>query len=1060
MATLLFDRRLGSYRLSVEDDGSTHLEHDSIPHRGRLTWFIPELIVRIAGVKVEQRYYWSVSDARDDALHLVQMETEHTGLLVHVLLGYHPIHRVPTRHIVVRNISGKSIADLEVEIGFRMPTNSEFVVLTSSDRIRMLPSEKPGTELDVIGTAPLPVFLCPSLDPTVRTAQVNSLLLPCGRGKRAGAVTPAWQSLLDKHYPGTSSDQVLVDGYPAYWLKESMLEPEHAFAVTAPHFLLRTTRDTAGISGIGFVVYRDDMAGALACINAPTHLASTKGTVEQLLGLYSPIAFYDTVTTADVLACAQRLQQETGVSLVYVVLPDADADKTFETALVEALTECHVVVFDSGTKPEVFPVLLHLEVLRVLAAAAFQEPVLPQQLVVTPFVLDPTTLADAQLPHSLLCLSENPALIAYLIHKYHLKEVLFAQPLADALVQEVLAIARHYQFDCTGVSFRSIDRMTTTNQLAGAAARQAANRCVANATVSVFQVNNIGLIDQLFAQMAESLRLWNPELAALAKQVQAERNIDQLGSVVEVLPDLAVRSVAYSMCGPCALVVSVLTPQRWHDAIIAAQFARAKQLPVVFVTIENAARVFAKAQLSAIDTIALTEATELKPDPVRRAAVCKQLTDIVVGIGWQWLSAVDQFSLKHLARKSLIIFDAGLDLPWELASWPLRGAEQFQDLALLAQQFDISRMTAAQSGHVGRFVHRTFRESLAPPTANNRVLLIWDTAIDSFMGGLLESQARELLAAGFEVHVVAPAARLKSLQKHVPNNATFVADACTRASVLAYLGNGAYSVIVAVLHGVRQADGDIALAVNQEFISRAELPELQSHPVVVLNSCWASQTTNTDAQEVLGGLAMQCIERGAFQIIAPRFPVSALGAKWITNLILRYGWTRSAARVLRGVRQAVRFAEPELIPYLELDTLWYMSYGDPTASKMFELDGIWEVEDAVAKLGKLVPVLEPFLDNPTQARHSIELTRAMVQQGAHIARIWAYRAIDQLQRYATSVKLPLLTNSLSEQITQVLERIDEMVQTSEKLQAELLALLESGKLKSLYNSGSSGTTEP
>jgi hypothetical protein len=267
---------------------------------------------------------------------------------------------------------------------------------------------------------------------------------------------------------------------------------------------------------------------------------------------------------------------------------------------------------------------------------------------------------------------------------------------------------------------------------------------------------------------------------------------------------------------------------------------------------------------------------------------------------------------------------------------------------------------------------------------------------------------------------------------------------------------GEYSVIVLVLHGVRQADGEVSLAVEDEFISGADLPELRSDPIVVLNSCWAGRTTADDSQALVGGLAVQFVGRGAFQIIAPRFPVSAGGAVLVTKLVLRYGWTRSAARMLRRARQ-VAAAAPPAAPYLELDTLWYTAYGDPTASKMFELDGVWEVEDAVEKLASIIPDLEPFQDDPAAARRVVDLSREWVRQGMDIAKSWAMRAIGQLERYATSVGLSAMTEELCAQMKRLLEHIDRAANQAEAVHAKLRSLIDSGGLKTVYARGEAQT---
>src|SRR5262249_46456207 len=147
-----------------------------------------------------------------------------------------------------------------------------------------------------------------------------------------------------------------------------------------------------------------------------------------------------------------------------------------------------------------------------------------------------------------------------------------------------------------------------------------------------------------------------------AEQLRVRGDIKSLLGLCPIFPDAFVRSAAYSMCGPCALVVGVLTRYRWHDAVIAAQFARAKKLPAMFVTIDDDATAAAERQVRDIEN--------RRPD-----GKDPRLADAVARIGWKWLSPEDQFLLLRLARKSIILFEGGREMPWELASWPFLGTD-------------------------------------------------------------------------------------------------------------------------------------------------------------------------------------------------------------------------------------------------------------------------------------------------------------------------------------------------------------------------------------------------
>jgi hypothetical protein len=1033
MSTPIFERTLGPYRLSIDGDATTHLEHSSIPHRGRITWLEPRLDIKIRGTEVEEPFRWEWYDAREDKLGLGTMECELAGLRIRIRLGFHVIHGVPNRIMSVINVTDRAIEDIEIEISFPMPPDSEFVVLSSSDRIAVLEPEKSGTVLAAIATLPLPIPFRSSLKDGVWTAQINSILLPAARTTLLGKLPGEWGQFLDEHHPGANPDKVLVDGSPAYLFKVPTLAPNHVLAAMAPYFLLRTARDSAGVSGIGFAVHRDDWAGALACVNAPTYLGYSGGVVDHLLGLYSPIEFYDTPSAPDVADCLQRLERETGVSTTFLILPDSfekDAVEQFQTAVGHAVAGSRVITLPP-LRRSLLPAKLSTAVGKLLAAAAAMTPAPPRRLVVSSPALQCDSLYDATTPDSVLCLSNYPVDIAALIHIFHPETVLLPQHAAEQIEADVRATADEREVDLEGVTFRSIDRAPSTSMLWGDAARQAAARCVANAYVSAFQVNDVSLLDQLFTQVVESFRQQAPpKVVEQAEQIRASRDIDALLQVCEIFPDLSVRSVAYSMNGPCALVIGVLTPHRWHDAVIAAQFARAKRLPAMYVTIDDDAAAAAERQLRDIE----------RRQPVRNDS---RLADAVTGIGLEWLSPEVRFLLLRLARKSLILFEGGRELPWEFASWSSVVDERPDDCQLLAREFDIGRMTSPQGRQVGRIVHRTLRDSLAPPTVNNRVLLAWDGDIDSFMGRELEDEAVSLLAAGLQVDVLAPPARLNHLYERAPDRPGLRADQCTRPLVLARLA-GEYSVIVVALHGDLQVDGEVLLRVEGEPISWAQLPELRSHPIVVLNSCWAGRTTSDETQALVSGLAVQFFGRGAFQIIAPRSPVSGRGALLVTNLVLSYGWTRSAARMLRRARQNAE-DDPSTPPSVKLDTYWYIAYGDPTASKMFELDGVWEVEDAVEKLARVMPVLAQFRDDQAGARRAVDLSREQIRQGMDIARRWARRAIGQLERYATSVGLPVLTDVLCAEMKQALERIDRGAKQAETVHARLRSFIDSGK---------------
>jgi hypothetical protein len=784
------------------------------------------------------------------------------------------------------------------------------------------------------------------------------------------------------------------------------LEPGHSLALQVPHFWLRTTRDSGGLSGVGFVVVETDWEGALACVSAPTHLGHQGSVVDHLLGLYSPIEFCRSATEASLRAGIDRLAREASAAVVYVLLPpdfDPAQARGMHEALKAASTSAQVVTVGPQSR-DVLPIVMWKLVADLLSANTLLAATLPKRLAVVSPAIAPAALSAAAERGQVVCLSEAPDVVAEWVRQLAFTEVCLPATRAD-LRDAILASAKKRGLDLGPVQFE-IDREPSTSTLSGLAARQAAQRCLANALASILQVNDVGLLDLLFEQLAESMALLDADLAERAREKATQRDVAFLAQVVRRYPDLAVRSAVYASCGPAALVVGVVSRQRWHDAVIAAQFGNSKVLPVLFLSVDD-------------DRLAALGALLDKIEGGIAAGDDGRTREYVKQIGMDWVSEADRFHLLRLARKSIVLFSGVRDLPWELASW---GGEKRR--TPLGTEFDVGRMTATQLTHIGSIVHRTIQEAADPLAVSQRVLMMWDSDIDNLLGQYLQDDALGLLEKGIGVDVLAPASRLNSIDAAAAGRGgDLVFDLCTRPKVLARLAQGPYGLIVVALHGEMQGDGRVALAVDDERILEGAFPEIRGHPVVLLNSCWSGRAVIDRLLPMVSGLAVQLMSRGAFQVVAPRFPVSARSAAAVTRALLRYGWLRSAARVLRRVRQTAAAHYGDDLG--DLDTFWFLAYGDPTVSKFFELDGVWEFEDAIEKLSKVLPDLTAFADDPAAARKVLALSQSAILKAMAIADKWARTAITRLGAGGGTRATGALAQEASAELTGMLTALDE-----------------------------------
>ena len=146
-------------------------------------------------------------------------------------------------------------------------------------------------------------------------------------------------------------------------------------------------------------------------------------------------------------------------------------------------------------------------------------------------------------------------------------------------------------------------------------------------------------------------------------------------------------------------------------------------------------------------------------------------------------------------------------------------------------------------------------------------------------------------------------------------------------------------------------------------------------------------------------------------------------------MLLDYGMTRSTARVNRRLKQ--KFAAGG--DGASLDHRWFVVYGDPSVSKFFEFDGLWEVEDISEKVIKMVPYTAVMKDLRTGDGETVKFDGSILEM-AHghsldtleLAKKWGYVGLTALSErrgdFGTAGK-SILENS-KHHLQDLLARID------------------------------------
>ena len=941
-----------------------------------------------------------------------EIESSLEGLFVRIKHDFHPIHDVPTRSIVVRNEANDPNSQVDLELWFRMPDNGEYAVVSSSDNLAMTyPDDSSSSRTPFVSTVPQRITFEQSLRELVRTRQVNAIVIH--KQEHPFVEAPeGWEKLRRSFRPTASSNSTVVDGSPSYRLAANRLGPGESLLLRVPHWSLRTLRDSGGFSGIGYVVHKDDRIAATSCASIPTYLGRSDSVVDFALGLLSPIEFYDEPTVASVGSSVDRLATETPTQIVYVVLP-SDFDKAESPALHNAVADRSApVVITVPPVPAAFlPHKLRQAVTELLGAAALAGTDVPKHIIAMDPGISAALLGAALTPGRLLVPSLDAQEVTVIAENIGCRRVSIVGGPPE-VGDSIRIISDQFDYgiaDAVIEHFEDAEAASHAGVIEGTW-RFAARRCIANAFLSVFLVGDYGLLKSLFEQAAGSYRLSGQ---SPPDGIAQGSDVDKLLHLAWARPELFVQSVSYASAGPTSLVVAILDSNRWHESVIGALYARSKRLPALFFQLPTDSAKKTRQKIADFDEI----------------VGCDNSSDIgasMVDFKLEWVPDDLVSTVLRVSRKCITLFAPRADTPWELGSWDFSGDGPYW----LAQEFDIGRMSGAAGVDASAIVYRTVDEAQQPMSSLGKALYAWDEDVDGILGDVLERQIGDALRSGLRVDVLLPPTRLSAvLEKWGDASELEIRDACKNAKILSLLATGEYSLVNLTGHGSVDSIGSAELSVSRETLSASDIPAIKGYPIVVLNCCWAGRAGYDEMLSVNNGLAVSLFKAGAFQVIAPIYPVSGVSAAHINSLLLDYGLTRSAARVCRRAKLA-RASGWESDGAIE--DMWWITYGDPSVSKFFEFDGLWEIEDAIEKLPKMFPNLKhvPAAD----VDWIMDLSKRQVRVGFEVAQRWgAAASASMISRQSSFGDLARQVLARSENaISEAAGNVDALIERAER----------------------------
>ncbi len=975
MANVVFSRRSVPYEIKMYDNGDSSITYAAFGDTRPILFRAPRIFVHIDGRRHEEGGVIEINPGPSE-MFSISADMKLDDLALRIGLGYHPIHNVPIRTILIQNISTRPL-DVEVEVWFPMSKQTAYAVVSSTDQISIASMDEVPEELALVSTTPKILEI-----ESGGIEQVNSVIVH--KIEQPLANSPDWGSLGKYHLSAPRDGHALVDGSPSYHLACDRLRVGEFFGVMAPYWFLRTLKDSAGFSGISYLVPSDSWANAISCVNAPTHLGSGNPTIDSVLGLLSPIEFYDNFEETSIQAALSRISRHTPSQVSYIVPPE-DVTREQIVSLHEQVSQSNdlrVLIIPPG--PDAFvPIHLWRGVEELLQSPLNKgrDKSVRRHCIVTQGGLTPVLLSAALAHDRVVIPDASPIEVAVLIETGEFSSVTLLGH-SEEFEKAVRFAAKERGVDVSPVSiirFRNIEAAIGEGHLEDEW-MFAARRCVANAAISLFVINDAVPLRCLQEQFIISCRISGLEVPA---HLEEGLDIGFLHKIAQAQPNLVIRSSTYPSSGPASLVLASLDSDRWQDAVLAASYAKAKKLPATFFRLEEKER----SQALAFSRL-LHRHGEVDGQSIREARKNLQLS---------WLPASTVRKLMLVAKNSITLFTPNTEIPWEFSSWAVEGRAD----RLVAQEYDIGRMTATHSKHSSAIVYRAILESYEPVSVSNTVLIVWDTGADGILGDYLEKLVAEVLGLGLRVDTLVPASRLERLLKnHGASTNWEIRDIASKDKFLAVCRSRSYSLMSISAHG-GLSSGVSYLSLSGEELMGSEIPELSGHPIVLLNSCSSARTAFDYNARINNGFSVELISRGAFQVVAPTLPVTGPVAAGITSLLLNYGMTRSAARVVRRYKQLMAEGS-ELGP--ELGTSSYVSYGDPSASKFFEIDGFWEIEDVVEKVPKQVPVLRDLDGEVRWLREVLDFWRRHALMALDVAKKWGYSSASGILSRKTDLQ--------------------------------------------------------
>lgn len=936
--------------LTTYDNGDTTIAYAGFSDVAPCQFKIPDLVVKINGEEVLDRSHWDFIPLDDGQTIL---ETEVGGLTIRAGHTIHAIHNTPLRILSVINKSNVVKTNIDVEFYFQLRADSPYAVFSSSDNLAAYGNA--GDQMEALFTIPEPVSVSPD-----SLAHVSSLVFRKHQRIMQDALDLPAKFRKTPYFENWRDGVFNVNASPAYRFTCTALEPGQYAGLSITHWFLRTLTDSCGFSGIAYVIPQNDWKAALICMSAPTHIRTRNLVVQAGIGLLSPIDFYEQFAVDSIMETVENLSSNTNISMVYVIPPESTPNEQIKAVHDQVKSQASVEVLSVPDIPRFALAYKLRESINELLAAG--------------------PLANA--PEETNCVAIGGDISVALLNaaRYGKGDIVPVSDV-DSLVQ-IIEYAGYETVSLVGYSSAfekllrdmleqnsisiSIEHIEVEDETAWAF-RDAARQTIVNAVLSIFILNNAYYLVALEELYRASLKLNGFEIP---DDLRLALNPNFFAEVATAAPEQTVRSIAYAAIGPPALVLGVLERVRWHDAVMGANFSRAKKSPVFFLELN--------------ETLVQKFLTDIRRLDTSVAEKDSQEIDRNLN-----LLSLEQFgeamkrALLHLPRKALTIFSPRGELSWELLSW---GAMETR--ILVGRYFDVGRMGGGTGLSTARAVWRSLSEAHEPMFSMERVLFAWDSDVDDIVGDALEESLKQALHQGFSVDLLVPSDRLERiLNTHAGLGNLLIREAATKTMLLELLGRESYAMVFLAAHGGEPTSAGL-LEFSDEMLFDYELPAMSGYPVMMLNSCWTGRAVYDDVEGRNAGIAIELLDRGAFQVLAPTYPVSGRSAMILSQRLLIHGLTRSAARVLRQLKQDV---------HAPADILWFVAYGDATATKFFGIDGIAEMEDIAEKVPKIIPSIEFDELSPDESRQVIDIWLRQATAALERAKIWGASALHLIE---------------------------------------------------------------